>query len=82
MVKRYVLSWTALRAAFSYQRRDCRLALGAVLPGGLRGGAPGAPPVADAEVARDADHLQLFVENYCSALDAHLAGLPGLATRG
>jgi len=24
---------------------------------------------ADAEVARDADHLQLFVENHCSALD-------------
>jgi hypothetical protein len=30
---------------------------------------------ADADVARDAAHLQLFVENYCSSVDAEI-GLP------
>lgn len=29
--------------------------------------------LADAEVARDADHLQLFVENYCSTLDERIS---------
>lgn len=28
---------------------------------------------ADAEVARDAAHLQLFAENYCSAVDKHIS---------
>ena len=28
---------------------------------------------ADAEVARDADQLQVFVENYCSALDERIS---------